>query len=92
MVSNQLDEHVIKSLLQDQSAPIDSFGTVSYTHLYEKTFATAQHDHMIDTVSGKIVEFYDPRIQEIIEDACLKNNFRHSHHTLYIYGETLDSK
>ncbi len=27
---------------------------------------------MIDTVSGKIVEFYDPRIQEIIEDACLK--------------------
>ncbi len=61
------------------------------TH-YEKTFATAQHDHMIDTVSGKIVEFYDPRIQEIIEDACLKNNFRHSHHTLYIYGETLDSK
>ncbi|NLB91892.1 MAG: nicotinate phosphoribosyltransferase [Bacteroidales bacterium] len=26
VVSNQLDEHVIKSLLQDQSAPIDSFG------------------------------------------------------------------
>ncbi len=26
VVSNQLDEHVVKSLLQDQSAPIDSFG------------------------------------------------------------------
>ena len=26
LVSNQLDEHVVKSLLQDQSAPIDSFG------------------------------------------------------------------
>ena len=59
------------------------------TH-YEKAFANAQHDHLIDTVSGKIVEFYDPRIREIIEDACLKNNFKLSHHTLYIYGEPLD--
>ena len=59
------------------------------TH-YEKAFANAQHDHLIDTVSGKIVEFYDPRIREIIEDACLKNNFKLSHHTLYIYGEPLN--
>ena len=53
---------------------------------FEKAFSNWQHDHIIDTSTGKVFEFYDPRIREIIEDACLKNNFRLSHHTLYIYG------
>lgn len=56
---------------------------------FEKAFATMQHDHLIDTNNGKVVEFFDPRIREIIEDACMKNNFKLSHHTLYIYGQTL---
>jgi len=54
---------------------------------FEKAYATMQHDHMIDTSNGKVVEFYDQRIREIIQDACKKNNFDLSHHTLYIYGE-----
>ncbi len=54
---------------------------------FEKAYATLQHDHMIDISDGKVVEFYDPRIREIIKDACNKNNFKLSHHTLYIYGE-----
>lgn len=56
---------------------------------FEKAFATMQHDHLIDISNGSVAEFYDPRIREIIEDACLKNNFKLSHHTLYIYGETM---
>jgi Fur family ferric uptake transcriptional regulator len=55
---------------------------------FEKAFATLQHDHLIDTTTGTVVEFYDPRIREIIEDACQKNDFKLSHHTLYIYGES----
>jgi len=58
---------------------------------FEKAFATMQHDHLIDTSNGKVVEFYDPRIREIIEDACLKNNFKLSHHTLYIYGQSMSN-
>jgi len=54
---------------------------------FEKAFATLQHDHLINMNNGEVVEFYDPRIREIIEDACKKHNFRLSHHTLYIYGE-----
>jgi Fur family ferric uptake transcriptional regulator len=38
-----------------------------------------------------VKEFYDPRIREIIEEACLKYNFRLSHHTLYIYGESIEA-
>jgi Fur family transcriptional regulator, ferric uptake regulator len=53
---------------------------------FEKAFSNRQHDHIIDISTGKVFEFYDPRIREIIEDACMKNNFRLSHHTLYIYG------
>ena len=56
---------------------------------FEKAFATMQHDHLIDTSNGKVVEFFDPRIREIIEDACNKNNFKLSHHTLYIYGQAI---
>jgi len=54
---------------------------------FEKAFATLQHDHLIDIRSGKLIEFNDPRLHEIIEDICLKNDFKLSHHTLYIYGQ-----
>ncbi len=56
---------------------------------FEKAFAKMQHDHLIDIDSGNVVEFNDPRIREIIEEACLKHNFRLSHHNLYIYGHHL---
>ncbi len=53
---------------------------------YERAFNSETHDHMIDLEKGTITEFFDPRIRQIIEDACKKNNFDLSHHTLYIYG------
>jgi Fur family ferric uptake transcriptional regulator len=53
---------------------------------FEKTYANVQHDHLIDVTNGKVYEFHHPRIREIIEEACLQNNFILSHHTLYIYG------
>lgn len=56
---------------------------------FEKAFATLQHDHLINMNNGEVVEFYDPRIREIIEDACKQHNFKLSHHTLYIYGENI---
>ena len=60
---------------------------------FEKSFPSKQHDHIIDIETGKIYEFDDPRIREIIEDACRKNNFELSHHTLYIYGRpTIDNQ
>ena len=59
---------------------------------FEKTLASKQHDHLIDIRNGKVTEFQDPRLQEIIEDACAKNNFKLSHHSLYLYGEMIDPK
>lgn len=56
---------------------------------FEKAYASEIHDHLIDTESGTVTEFFDPRIRQIIEDACKENNFNLSHHTLYIYGERM---
>lgn len=57
---------------------------------FEKAFAIPLHDHMIDVRTGSLVEFYDPRLREIIEDICQKNDFKLSHHTLYIYGQFIN--
>lgn len=54
---------------------------------FEKTLANIQHDHLIDLKSGRVMEFHDQRIRQIIEDACQAHNFKLSHHSLYLYGE-----
>jgi len=59
---------------------------------YEKSYHCRQHDHLIDTETGKVIEFCDPRIQEIILTACEMNNFKPLYHSLYIYGVSLDDQ
>lgn len=53
---------------------------------YEKAYECKQHDHLICTRCGKVIEFCDPRIQEIINSAKKNSNFSISHHSLYLYG------
>jgi Fur family ferric uptake transcriptional regulator len=53
---------------------------------FEKAYHCIQHDHLIDIENGAVVEFCDPRLQEIINTACELNGFIPSHHSLYIYG------
>jgi len=55
---------------------------------FEKAFQRYQHDHLIDTVTGEVIEFSDPRINEIINSACEVNNFTPHSYSLYIYGNT----
>jgi Fur family ferric uptake transcriptional regulator len=55
---------------------------------FEKAYRCMQHDHLIDMASGNVIEFCDPRIEEIIKTACELNNFSPSHHSLYIYGKS----
>jgi Fur family ferric uptake transcriptional regulator len=58
---------------------------------FEKAFQCMQHDHLIDLETGNVIEFCDPRVDEIIKTACELNNFKASHHSLYIYGTQKDS-
>jgi len=53
---------------------------------FEKAYECKQHDHLICTRCGKVIEFCDPRIQEIKNTAGRTMNFKISHHSLYFYG------
>lgn len=53
---------------------------------YEKTYTAGQHDHIIDTESGRVIEFSDPRINDIIKNACEENSFTLHHYALYVFG------
>ena len=53
---------------------------------FERAFHCSQHDHLIDIETGKVIEFCDPRIHEIIKTASELYNFTPLYHSLYIYG------
>lgn len=53
---------------------------------YEKAQQCGQHDHLIDMETGQVIEFCDPRIQDIIKTASALHNFSPVYHSLYIYG------
>ncbi len=57
---------------------------------FERAYQCGQHDHLIDIESGRVVEFCDPRINEIIETASEMYNFTPQYHSLYIYGSLRD--
>jgi Fur family transcriptional regulator, ferric uptake regulator len=55
---------------------------------FEKAYLCGQHDHLIDTETGAVIEFSDSRINEIINNACEENNFTPHYYSLYIYGSS----
>lgn len=53
---------------------------------FEKSYAYKQHDHLICTKCGKVIEFCDPRIQQIKQTIAEHFNFTIHHHSLNLYG------
>ncbi len=53
---------------------------------YEKSYGYKQHDHVICAHCGKVVEFCDPRIQQIKTMVGELLNFQITHHSLNLYG------
>jgi Fur family ferric uptake transcriptional regulator len=53
---------------------------------FERAYQCGQHDHLIDIETGSVIEFCDPRIQEIIKTASGLYDFAPMYHSLYIYG------
>ena len=58
---------------------------------FEKSFEFKQHDHII-LENGEVIEFCDPRIQNIIDTVEKVFNFKVSSHSLNLYGEFLEEK
>ncbi|WP_430810161.1 MULTISPECIES: Fur family transcriptional regulator [unclassified Carboxylicivirga] len=53
---------------------------------FEKAFESKQHDHLICTSCGTVIEFCDPGIQTVLNNAASFHKFNVSHHSLYVYG------
>jgi len=53
---------------------------------YEKSYFDRQHDHVILTDTGEVIEFCDPRIQNIQKTIEEVFDISISKHSLYFYG------
>ena len=53
---------------------------------YEKSYFDRQHDHVILTDTGEVMEFCDPRIQSIKETIEEVFDIKINTHSLYFYG------
>lgn len=62
------------------------------TSYFEKSYFNRQHDHVILTDTGEVLEFCDPRLQEIkktIEDVF---DIEINKHSMYFYGTRIKKK
>ena len=53
---------------------------------YEKSYFDSQHDHVILTDTGEVIEFCDPRIQSIKKTIEEVFDIEINNHSLYFYG------
>jgi Fur family ferric uptake transcriptional regulator len=53
---------------------------------YEKSYFDRQHDHVILTDTGEVIEFCDPRIQSIKKTIEEVFDIEITNHSLYFYG------
>ncbi len=53
---------------------------------YEKSYYNKQHDHIILTDTGEVLEFCDPRIQQIKDTVAEIFGVQIQSHSLYLYG------
>ena len=54
---------------------------------FEKSYGYRQHDHLICVDCNKVMEFCDPRIQNIQNTVGQTLNFDVLHHSLLLYGK-----
>ena len=53
---------------------------------YERSFLRKQHDHLICTSCDEVIEFCDPRIQNIKNSILENMHFKIERHSLNFYG------
>jgi Fur family ferric uptake transcriptional regulator len=53
---------------------------------YEKSYFDRNHDHIILTDTGEVIEFCDPRVQSIKQTIEEVFNIEINNHSLYFYG------
>lgn len=60
--------------------------------MYEQSYGFSQHDHLICLHCNKVLEFCDPRIQQIKSTMGDLLGFEVSHHSLHLYANPIKDK
>lgn len=76
--------NTIELLLESNLVRRHQFGQ-NQSH-YEKSYFDKQHDHIIMTDTGEVIEFCDPRIQTIKKTIEEIFGIEIHNHSLYLYG------
>lgn len=82
--------NTIELLLECRLARKHQFGQ-NQAH-YEKSYFDRQHDHVILTDTGEVMEFCDPRIQSIKQTIEEVFNIKIHNHSLYFYATKEEEK
>ena len=82
--------NTIELLLESKLVRKHQFG--SNQAQYEKSYFDHQHDHLILTDSGEVIEFCDPRIQTIKKNIDEIFGVEINNHSLYFYGKKIKNK
>jgi Fur family ferric uptake transcriptional regulator len=53
---------------------------------YEHDYGYPQHEHLYCQTCGKMIEFQNAAINEVIRDVCLEHNFQSNGHSFIIRG------
>jgi Fur family ferric uptake transcriptional regulator len=53
---------------------------------YEHVQLGAHHDHMICTRCGRVIEFFDERLESLQESICRRHDFRLTSHSMRLFG------
>ena len=77
--------NTIELLLECHLVRKHQFGT-NLAH-YEKSYFDRQHDHLILTDSGEVIEFCDPRLHTIKKSIEEIFDVSIGNHSLYFYGK-----
>ncbi|MEZ4937036.1 MAG: transcriptional repressor [Crocinitomicaceae bacterium] len=59
---------------------------------FEKSHGSKQHDHIVITDTGEVIEFCDPRIEKIKSMVEEVFDIKVLHHSLYFYAEKSKKK
>lgn len=81
--------NTIELLLQCKLVTKHQFGNNSAQ--FEKSFKFKQHDHVICIECGKVLEFCDPRVQEIKDSVEKLLKVQITHHSLTFYANCPDA-
>ena len=54
---------------------------------YEKAWNVPPHGHLVCTACGRVEEFTDSRLDDVVADAGEMHRFEAEHRSLYVYGK-----